>query len=161
MFKVILLLLVLIQATAFTPPRLAAVQLKQRRAQITPLLLASSSKDDEIAQLEEKLRQLKEDDNVVVVVDDDAAVNTPNRMDEPMMEMLSESWRESDPSQSDEGGGFLLPLVGAILAVVVFVGFSQVPVGQDDLIKYSAIKTSSQIDLGDLNEAQNKAIQGL
>jgi hypothetical protein len=128
----------------------------------------AANKDDEIAELEKKLQQLKEaaveEEKVAAAVlgdDEEIPVNAPNQLEEPMLEMLSESWKETDPSQSSEDGGVLLPIIGAVLAVVFLVGFSQVPVGQQDLSKYSAVKTSSQIDLGDLNEARKKATEGL
>jgi hypothetical protein len=155
-------LVLLSRASAFTCPRPAV-----RFASPFSAALAAN-KDDEIAELEKKLQQLKEaaveeEEKVVAAaeaVSEEIPVNAPNQLEEPMLEMLSESWKETDPSQSSEGG-ILLPILGAVLAVVFLVGFSQVPVGQQDLSKYSAVKTSSQIDLGDLNEARKKVTEGL
>lgn len=130
----------------------------------------ASSKDDEIAQLEERLRQLREAETqnaVLATPSTSSNINTPNRPDEPFVEMLTESWKEADPVEGKMGGGagnsvgFLLPLVGGILATIFLLSFAQVPVGQEDFAKYAAVKTSTEIDLGDLNDARIKAIQGL
>ena len=128
----------------------------------------ASSKEDEIAQLEEKLRQLREAETQkpVLATPSNANINTPNRPDEPFVEMLTESWKEADAVEGSKDGasngvGFLLPLVGGILATIVLLSFSQVPVGQEDYAKYAAVKTSTEIDLGDLNDARIKAVQGL
>ena len=54
-------------------------------------------------------------------------------------------------------GGTITTVIGTI-ALVVFLGlFSQVPVGQEDLSKYQAVKTpaTTQIDLGDLNPSRS------
>mmetsp|Transcript_29856 Transcript_29856/g.49260 ORF Transcript_29856/g.49260 Transcript_29856/m.49260 type:complete len:178 (+) Transcript_29856:62-595(+) len=166
----IVALMMLVQETAaFSCPRPSVVLLQ--RARFTSSSLAATSKEDEIAELEQKLRQLKEEKEVPAVAaadddddDDEAPVNASNQLlEEPMLEMLSESWKETDASQSGDGGGggIILKVVGAVLALVFLVGFSQVPVGQTDLSKYSVGKSSNQIDLGDLNEARKKATEGL
>lgn len=156
--------LAIAQASAFTIPQCSAssLLLKQQQRYSTASSFLTASKDDEIAELEKKLQQLKEEKEEVAVVDDSnddkPPVNAPNSLDEPMLEMLSESWKEDDV---EEGGNIILPIIGAVLAVVFLVGFSQVPVGQQDLTKYSAAKASNQIDLGDLNEARKKSTEGL
>jgi hypothetical protein len=117
--------------------------------------------------LEAKLRQLKETEEQEKAVmmapasSTSAPVNAPNRLDEPLVEMLSESWREADPVENGSGGGFLPTLVGGVLAIVVLALFSQVPVGQEDFSKYASVKTTTEVDLGDLNADRIKAIQGL
>ncbi|KAI2505328.1 protein arginine methyltransferase [Fragilaria crotonensis] len=125
----------------------------------------ASSKEEEIAQLEAKLRQLKETEEqekaLVTAASTLAPVNAPNRLDEPLVEMLSESWREADPVENGSGGGFLPTLVGVVLAIVVLAFFSQEPVGQEDFSKYASVKTTTEVDLGDLNADRIKAIQGL
>eukprot|EP00532_Pseudo-nitzschia_australis_P000848 CAMPEP_0168193190 /NCGR_PEP_ID=MMETSP0139_2-20121125/18463_1 /TAXON_ID=44445 /ORGANISM="Pseudo-nitzschia australis, Strain 10249 10 AB" /LENGTH=219 /DNA_ID=CAMNT_0008116507 /DNA_START=207 /DNA_END=866 /DNA_ORIENTATION=+ len=91
--------------------------------------------------------------------------------DEASMDMfLSEGWKEArsnyDPSntatkkrQDEEQGnliGTVTKVVGGILALVIF---SQIPVGQEDLSKYSAIKSgpaTSTIDLGDTNRVKGQ-----
>jgi hypothetical protein len=126
----------------------------------------ASSKDEEIARLEEKLRQLRETDEQQQQQDEETmskavGVTVPNTLEEPFVEMLSESWREADPAENGESAGILAPLVGGILAIVMIAAFSQVPIGQEDYTKYSAVKTSTEVDLGDLNAVRIKAIQGL
>lgn len=99
--------------------------------------------------------------------DDDEEISE----DEASMDMfLSEGWKEArsnyDPSntatkkrQDEEQGnliGTVTKVVGAILALVIF---SQIPVGQEDLSKYSAIKSgpaTSTIDLGDNNRVKGQ-----
>lgn len=122
----------------------------------------ASSNDEEIARLEEKLRQLREtDEKQEEPMSNAVGVAVPNRLEEPFVEMLSESWREADPAENGESAGILAPLVGGILAIVMIAAFSQVPIGQEDYTKYSAVKTSTEVDLGDLNAVRIKAIQGL
>lgn len=78
----------------------------------------------------------------------------------PMEGMMSESWKEESDGgagvdSSDSGSGGLGGTVTTIAAGLVFAAFlaffSQIPVGQEDLGKYQAIKTNMQIDLGDRN----------
>mmetsp|Transcript_33398 Transcript_33398/g.68178 ORF Transcript_33398/g.68178 Transcript_33398/m.68178 type:complete len:180 (-) Transcript_33398:147-686(-) len=122
--------------------------------------LYMSEKEDEIAALEEKLRQLKE-----VAVQEKTAqeeqkelAETEGIEDVPEVyeEMLSEQWKASEAAE--EGGG-LMSTVTTVLGVVaslVFLGFfSQVPVGQEDLSKYSTGQASTRIDLGDLNPVKS------
>ncbi len=120
----------------------------------------ASSKEEEIAQLEAKLRQLRETEEQEKVASS-APVTAPNRLEEPFAEMLSESWREADPMQNGAVGGFLPTLVGGVLAIVLLAVFSQVPIGQEDYSKYASVKTSTEVDLGDLNADRIKAIRGL
>jgi hypothetical protein len=68
---------------------------------------------------------------------------------------LSERWKEEEVS-SEGGSGGLTTILGVIGLAVVLAFFSQVPLGQEDLSKYSAIKApTTSIDLGDLNRARN------
>ena len=55
--------------------------------------------------------------------------------------------------QSTEGGSIVSTILTAVAAVVFLIVFSQVPIGQEDLSKYSVAPTSTSrtIDLGDLN----------
>lgn len=67
--------------------------------------------------------------------------------------MFSERWKESDPSNAEEGemGGAMKAAL-ALGLVVFLAAFSQVPVGEGDLQRYQDIKgSSSRIDLGDIN----------
>jgi hypothetical protein len=68
---------------------------------------------------------------------------------------LSEGWKEKEATESGGSGG-LTGIIGAVALVLGLIAFSQVPIGQEDLSKYSAIKApTEQIDLGDLNRARN------
>mmetsp|Transcript_9648 Transcript_9648/g.13495 ORF Transcript_9648/g.13495 Transcript_9648/m.13495 type:complete len:86 (+) Transcript_9648:416-673(+) len=71
--------------------------------------------------------------------------------DEPYEEMLSEQWKEAEDNEGS-AGGILTTLIGALVAIVFLVGFSQVPIGQEDYSRYSvAPGAGNKIDLGDLN----------
>lgn len=121
-----------------------------RTRRYTPRLLGS--KEEEIAKLEEQLRKLKEDDNT------DKAPFSDEDSDDVSLEMfLTEQWKEQEAAADGKGlGGGLMNLVFAIGAVLALVFFSQLPIGQEDLSKYSAGNSpvSAQIDLGDLNRAR-------
>jgi len=128
-------------------------------------IVAASDKEKEIAELEEKLAQLKSepnlsegDEKIVSVVDDDGEeVILPQEMTEPEdafdmnayrkrvanikeqppAEFLTEAWKES--LDDSPGLGASLKLAGLVVAaVVLLVAFSQVPIGEDGLVKYSA-----------------------
>lgn len=118
----------------------------------------AASKEDEIRELEEKLQRLKEEtkdeESVVEQAGQDVKLN-----DEAIYtELLTEQWKESDPEQKGESS--IVQTAATVFAtvglVVVLALFSQVPVGQEDLSRYSAVQTpSAQIDLGDLNRARS------
>ncbi|KAL3918813.1 MAG: hypothetical protein SGARI_007359, partial [Bacillariaceae sp.] len=116
-----------------------------------------SSKDDEIAKLEEQLQKLKEAkeaeaSTVEATSPSDQATEDEEEVDIGMF--LSEGWKEKETAES--GGGGLTGIIGAVALVLGLLAFSQVPIGQEDLSKYSAIKApTEQIDLGDLNRARN------
>ncbi len=69
-------------------------------------------------------------------------------IDEPFEEMLSEQWKESDVESQEGGGGVIKNLIGGVAILVAAIAFSQVPVGQEGLDKYSTAKPSTTIDLG-------------
>jgi hypothetical protein len=125
------------------------------------LVLLFDSKEEEIAQLEEQLKKLKEEkstaqEKVAVAPKVDNAQPEEEQEEVPDNVFLSERWKEEETS-SEGGGGGLTTILGAIGLAVVLAFFSQVPVGQEDLSRYSAIKApTSQIDLGDLNRARNE-----
>lgn len=118
-----------------------------------------SSKEDEIRELEEKLQRLKEEaveeeEKTVAVVEEEENVDLNEQA--VYTELLTEQWKE-DEAAAEEGG--LLKSAGVALATIgLLVGlalFSQVPVGQEDLSRYSTPSApSKQIDLGDLNRAR-------
>jgi hypothetical protein len=101
-------------------------------------------------------------------------------MSEPSVEevsidmFLSEKWKERGAAvaatQREGGGGgsvggaggagnaggVLTSVLGVVAVAVLLAVFSQVPIGQENLSKYSAIKAPTElIDLGDLNRARN------
>jgi hypothetical protein len=118
----------------------------------------AASKEDEIRELEEKLQRLKEEtkdeESIVEQAGQDVKLN-----DEAIYtELLTEQWKESDPEQKGESS--IVQTTATVFAtvglVVVLALFSQVPVGQEDLSRFSAVQTpSAQIDLGDLNRARS------
>lgn len=120
----------------------------------------AASKEDEIRALEEKLQRLKEEaveeEETAVVVEEEENVVTLN--DQAVYtELLTEQWKEDEVAS--EGGGALKSVATAFAVIGVLVGlalFSQVPVGQEDLSRYSVTPTTTnrQIDLGDLNRAR-------
>ncbi|KAG7371810.1 hypothetical protein IV203_017952 [Nitzschia inconspicua] len=128
-----------------------------------------SSKDEEIARLEEQLKRLKEEkeaqegldaslQNGQVSVAATTSVAEEEEEEVSIDMFLSEGWKEKEAVESSGGGsgGTLTTLLGALALVVGIAVFSQVPIGQEDLSKYSAIKApTEQIDLGDLNRARN------
>mmetsp|Transcript_23886 Transcript_23886/g.56434 ORF Transcript_23886/g.56434 Transcript_23886/m.56434 type:complete len:240 (+) Transcript_23886:175-894(+) len=94
-------------------------------------------------------------------------------LEDASMDMfLSEGWKEArsgyDPKntstkirQTEEQNnafGLIAKVVAGLVAAVVF---SQIPVGQEDLSKYSAIKSTApkvSIDLGDINRVKGQKI---
>uniref|UniRef100_A0A7S4SN45 Uncharacterized protein n=1 Tax=Ditylum brightwellii TaxID=49249 RepID=A0A7S4SN45_9STRA len=123
-------------------------------------LLYSSSKEDEIAALEEKLRLLKEEAAQQQQEEEgaseiEAEIANLRNADEPYVEMLSEQWKESDVD-NESSGGLLTTVLGVAIALVFLIGFSQIPVGQEDYSRYSVTPGvgSTKIDLGDLNPAK-------
>ena len=103
--------------------------------------------------MEEQLRKLKEGE------EDASRVDTESKEEEkledvPLEMFLTEQWKEQEADGSSSGGGISVVLY-AIAAVLGLVLFSQVPIGQEDLSKYSVGNSpSEQIDLGDLNRAR-------
>ena len=120
------------------------------------------SKDDEIAKLEEQLRKLKEEKEVEAeTISYDSDIPVPDE-DVPLEMFLTEQWKVQQKSSAvsssagDGEGGGLTTILYAVGAVALLLLFSQVPIGQEDLSKYSVGSSPSveQIDLGDLNRAR-------
>ena len=71
--------------------------------------------------------------------------------------MFSERWKEAkdkvEKKQQEETMGGI-GKVGLVIGALVLLGlFSQVPIGEENLMKYQDIKGNySRIDLGDLND---------
>jgi hypothetical protein len=129
-------------------------------------LLLKSSKNDEILKLEEQLQKLKKEQSAEEVSAEKTTENGASVPEDEVLEeevsfdsMLSERWKErrNKNVETKEAGvnNGLKAIFGAVGLVIVLALFSQVPIGQEDLSKYSAIKApSEQIDLGDLNRVQ-------
>jgi len=71
--------------------------------------------------------------------------------------MFSERWKEAkdkvEKKQQEETMGGIAKVGLAIGAIVLLGLFSQVPIGEENLMKYQDIKGNpSRIDLGDLND---------
>ena len=72
--------------------------------------------------------------------------------------MFSERWKEAkdkvEKKQQEETMGGIAKIGLAIGALVLLGLFSQVPIGEENLMKYQDIKGNfpSRIDLGDLND---------
>ena len=123
--------------------------------------------DDEIAQLEEQLRRLKEEKAAQQQSTTTSSSVPSQRLDSimggssaeevPIEMFLSEGWKEKEATQGESsGGGVLTTVLGAVALTIFLAVFAQVPIGQEDLSKYSAIRApTEQIDLGDLNRARN------
>jgi hypothetical protein len=130
----------------------------------------NNNNDDEIAKLEEKIRQLREAKNKErtedTITTNDMVKNeirtgdvSPESQLPLLEEMLSERWKED--MNPKEGNSPIIPIVATILALVFVVAFSQIPIGEEGYMKYSAVKMSTRIDLGDLNDVRTKSLQGL
>lgn len=119
----------------------------------------AASKKDEIRELEEKLQKLKEEAKVEEGSGFGQAGQDVKLNEEAIYtELLTEQWKESDPEQKGEvsikqTAGTVLAALGLVVALGLF---AQVPVGQEDLSRFSAINApTTQIDLGDLNRARS------
>lgn len=70
--------------------------------------------------------------------------------------MFSERWKEAkdkvEKKQQEETMGGIAKIGLAIGALVLLGLFSQVPIGEENLMKYQDIKGNNLIDLGDLND---------
>ena len=124
-----------------------------------PRLRSTNDELSEIAALEERLRKLKEQGGKIMpAIIADPEEDLPEGESEDSV-MFSERWKEAkdgyltkQKESSKEGIG----KVGLVLGFIVLLGvFSQVPIGEENLLKYQAVKgDSSRIDLGDLNPVQ-------
>lgn len=116
-----------------------------------------ASKEEEIANLEAQIRQLREDEengtDKMSVKDFDVAKRRLETMKGKDM-LLTEEYLISGGIVGTESKGFnVFGIVGAVVAAVILFAFAQVPVGQENLARYSATGSSvvKSIDLGDLN----------
>jgi hypothetical protein len=125
--------------------------------QMSRTSLYAGGKEEAIEKLEEQLRKLREEGPGDEVDSDAMNVAEPNEeiVDEAMF--LSEYWKEGDATESEASSGFspILGAVGLAGLAILLAFFAQVPIGQEDLSKYSVIKApTEQLDLGDLNRAR-------
>ena len=155
-------------STTAIPRWSQSVEVSSSRRRYPSSSSLQSSKEEEIAELERRLQQLKQEaaqgdmagtpppPAVSVtppppparVVEDEETANVSEDF------MLSEKWKESQPSEG--GGGGLMGILGAVGLAVALAAFSQVPIGQENYSKYAAIDApKEQIDLGDLNRARS------
>lgn len=139
--------------------------LKQNDATTEPTSASSSSQEPESKSVEEKEETDERSWKVPERNPDDtiAVRKVPiASMSNPMDEMLSEQWKVSNFKSSGGnvgvGGGVMKNVIGAVVLLVGVVAFSQIPVGQENLDKYSTAKPSTTIDLGDLNPVKVNSI---
>ena len=120
----------------------------------------NGNKDDEIAKLEEQLKKLKEEKSPVRKEEAEAEEELE---DIKIGMFLSEGWKEGDKVEEDSSGGIIGNVLKAVGVVVALIVFSQIPVGTEDLSKYSvpiksALENSAKVtsvDLGDVNRVKN------
>ena len=118
----------------------------------------NGNKDDEIAKLEEQLKKLKEEKSPVRKEEEEEELE-----DIKIGMFLSEGWKEGDKVEEDSSGGIIGNVLKAVGVVVALIVFSQIPVGTEDLSKYSvpiksALENSAKVtsvDLGDVNRVKN------
>jgi hypothetical protein len=127
--------------------RPAAIRFQQRGS-------LQNSNEEEIANLEEQLKKLKDKTSSETPATGESMESEEPEEPISIELFLSEKWKEEDAPESSEGGGLTGVLAAVGLALFLAV-FSQVPVGREDLSKYSAIKApTTTLDLGDLNRVR-------
>ena len=163
LLSVVVILALSQQAIAFAPSRrISAVP----KAAVTTTVVFAGNREEEIAKLEEQLRRLREEEaNSPTATKSDVSYDGKiNAVEQRLLEkvkgkdmILSERELYDDnimEDQSTEGGSIVQNILIAVAAVVVLGIFSQIPIGDDGLSKYSAQAgptVSRSIDLGDLN----------
>ena len=118
--------------------------------------MSDDDKEQEIAKLEEQLRKLKaEAAEEGEQTSPNGTAVTPAEEVVPEAMFLSEGWKEVENEESSEGSGTLKTVLSAVGLAVFLAVFSQIPVGQEDYTKYSAVKANTEkIDLGDRNRTR-------
>jgi hypothetical protein len=135
------------------PSRTVGTQPRRTVSCSIPTTLLQSSKEDEIAELEEKLRKLKEeteqetDGQPEKMASEEMEALESSVIEEPLEALLSESWKDAEASSEDQGS-VVKNLIGAAILIVALIAFSQIPVGNEGLDKYSTAKPNQSIDLG-------------
>lgn len=131
---------------------------------------STSSRDEEIAKLEEQLRRLKEEENDSIEAKSEltSSVEVSRKVDPRVLEKVkgkdmilserdlldAEVWNNDESLVQGSNGFASVPTVLAIVGAAIFLFFfAQVPIGQEDLSRFSVTGSSSStvIDLGDLN----------
>lgn len=123
----------------------------------------SSGRDEEVSRLEEQIRRLREeeeqiDDEIEEMEQEEAAatrsINLQKVSGKDMLltegALIDQKIIENEPVSS---ASVLSTAVGLVLGIAFLIVFSQFPLGQDELSRYSATGSSiiKTIDLGDLN----------
>jgi hypothetical protein len=150
-----------------------------KRRRNTCHIIYSTSRDEEIAKLEAQLRQLRESESIPANDEDNVAAaatkaTTLDPDDVRTLKEFAEARRRlekvkgkdmllteqelikgglMDDSSNSNFGGPVPAIAVAIAALVGLIAFAQIPIGQEDLARYSATGSSTlkTIDLGDLN----------
>lgn len=117
--------------------------------------------DDEIAKLEAQLKQLKKEKESE---EEQPPLSSEflERADMMLSErdLLSGGIVKDAETNSSDGSFNVLSIVAGIAGLVAILLFAQIPVGQDDLARYSPsagpknAATATSIDLGDLNPSK-------
>lgn len=127
-----------------------------------------ASREEEIARLEEQLRKLREEEKVSSTLTDFPNLSEELSEEEKKIAQQLEMIKGKDMllsereligdgivenAESEVSGGGIFKVVGAVVALILLIAFSQVPVGQESLSQYSATGSSAvkTIDLGDMN----------
>jgi hypothetical protein len=158
-------LLAAVVVSAFVSPRHLQPSLTRTILRQSRLFL--SSREEEIARLEKQLRELREQEDEKKIIGDSTTTQKLTREEAEISRrlekiqgkemLLSERELLSDGIVEEEGessrGGSLVGVIGTIVAVVAVIAFSQIPVGRENLARYSATGSSAikTIDLGDIN----------
>ena len=147
--------------------------LTQKRRRVIHLF--SSTRDEEIAKLEAQLRQLRENESSAAN-EEDATVAVPSLDpdDARTLKEFADARRRLEKvkgkdmllteqalikgglmdNSSNSSFGGAVPVIAVVIAAFVgIIAFAQIPIGQEDLARYSATGSSTlkSIDLGDLN----------
>jgi hypothetical protein len=116
-------------------------------------VLLASSREEEIAKLEAQLRKLREEEDAKDIQNEtmkelkaeEAAVSRKlEKMKGKVMllsetDILGDSGLVAEDDTSTTKISFNLPsILGVVLGVILLVAFAQIPVGQEDLQRYSA-----------------------
>ena len=125
------------------------------------LLPLFDSKEEEIARLEDQLLRLKEEEDgaekTFLEANNERTTARARKLEKMQgKEMIlseQELYDGGFVEEENSGGGNIAGLVGAVLAVVGIIAFAQIPIGQENLSRYSATGSAiiKTIDLGDLN----------